>query len=57
MPLHQYGVLKGRPIQKRLGMGQSPHYQIHIVDDETDYRIAIICEIETKSVRIIVRGR
>ncbi|GJL49786.1 MAG: hypothetical protein NPIRA01_10130 [Nitrospirales bacterium] len=41
MPLHQYGVLKGRPIQKRLGMGQSPHYQIHIVDEETDYRIAI----------------
>ncbi|GJL56103.1 MAG: hypothetical protein NPIRA02_32350 [Nitrospirales bacterium] len=41
MPLHQYGILKGRPIQKRLGMGQSPHYQIHIVDDETDYRIAI----------------
>ncbi len=41
MPLHQYGVLKGRPIQKRLGMGQSPHYQIHLVDEDTDYRIAI----------------
>ncbi|WP_447969876.1 DUF2278 family protein [Nitrospira sp. M1] len=41
MPLHQYGILKGRPIQKRLGMGQSPHYQIHLVDEETDYRIAI----------------
>ena len=41
MPLHQYGVLKGRPIQKRLGVGQSPHFQIHVVDEETDYRIAI----------------
>ena len=41
MPLHQYGVLKGRPIHARLGMGQSPHYQIHVVDDEADYRIAI----------------
>ncbi len=41
MPLKQYGVLKGRPIQRKLGAGNSPHYQIHIVDDETDYRIAV----------------
>lgn len=41
MPLHDYGVLKGRPINKRLGSGQSPHYQVHIIDDTTDYRIAI----------------
>jgi uncharacterized protein YukJ len=41
MPLARYGVLKGRPIQTRKGEGQSPHYQVHIVDDTTDYRIAI----------------
>ncbi len=41
MPLHEYGVLKGRPINKRLGAGQSPHYQVHIIDDTTDYRIAV----------------
>jgi len=41
MPLKNYGVLKGRPISSRIGLGRSPHYQIHIVDDTTDYRIAI----------------
>ena len=41
MPLANYGVLKGRPIAKKLGAGGSPHYQVHIVDDETDYRIAV----------------
>ena len=41
MPLTKYGVLKGRPIAKKLGAGSSPHYQVHIVDDEMDYRIAV----------------
>ena len=41
MPLHAYGVLKGKAIEVRLGAGQSPHYQVRIVDDTTDYRIAI----------------
>ena len=41
MALLKYGVLKGRPISKRLGAGSSPHYQIHIIDDMTDYRIAV----------------
>ena len=41
MPLAKYGVLKGRPIAKKLGAGSSPHYQVHIVDDDTDYRIAV----------------
>lgn len=41
MPLNQYGVLKGKAIEVRLGAGQSPHYQVRIVDDTTDYRIAI----------------
>ena len=41
MPLKNYGVLKGRPISSRVGVGSSPHYQIHIVDNTTDYRIAV----------------
>jgi uncharacterized protein YukJ len=42
MPLHAYGVLKGRPISRRLGSGSSPHYQIHIVDEAgINYRIAV----------------
>jgi uncharacterized protein YukJ len=41
MTLRKYGVLKGRPINKRHGTGQSPHFQIHIIDDISDYRISI----------------
>lgn len=41
MALKNYGILKGRPIDRRLGFGTSPHYQIHLVDDDTDFRIAV----------------
>jgi uncharacterized protein YukJ len=41
MPLKSYGVLKGKAIEVRLGAGNSPHYQVRIIDDTTDYRIAI----------------
>ena len=41
MPLRSYGVLKGKAIEVRLGAGSSPHYQVRIVDDTTDYRIAV----------------
>jgi uncharacterized protein YukJ len=41
VPLDRYGVLIGRPIDRRLGAGNSPHYQIRIVDNTTDYRIAV----------------
>jgi len=41
MPLKNYGVLKGKAIEVRLGAGQNPHYQVYVVDDTTDYRIAI----------------
>jgi uncharacterized protein YukJ len=34
-------VLKGKAIEVRLGAGQSPHYQVRLIDDTTDYRIAI----------------
>jgi uncharacterized protein YukJ len=41
MPIANYGVLAGRAIQRRLGTGDSPHYQILMADDATDYRIAV----------------
>ena len=41
MALKNYGVLKGRPIARRLGFGASPHYQVHIIDANDDYRIAV----------------
>ena len=41
MALRAYGVLKGKAIEVRLGAGQSPHYQVRIIDDTTDYRIAV----------------
>jgi uncharacterized protein YukJ len=41
MALKNYGVLKGRPIARRLGFGPSPHYQVHLVDEEDDFRIAV----------------
>jgi uncharacterized protein YukJ len=44
MPIRNYSVLKGRPIGIRLGTGSSPHYQIHIVADDADYRVAINIE-------------
>ena len=41
MALKNYGILKGRPIDRRLGFGSSPHYQVHLVDDDNDFRIAV----------------
>lgn len=41
MPLDGYGVLLGRPIDRRLGTGSSPHYQIHLIDAATDFRAAV----------------
>jgi uncharacterized protein YukJ len=41
VPLQDYGVLKGRPIARRLGESSNAHYQIHVVDHTTDYRIAV----------------
>src|SRR5512141_3293215 len=41
MGLSEYGVLKGRAVDAREGSGKNPHYQIRIVDDTTEYRIAV----------------
>ena len=54
MPLKKYGVLAGRPIDRRIGSGSSPHYQIHIVDDTTDYRIAVNVQSSDKSAVLYV---
>ncbi len=44
MPLKNYGVLKGSIIDRRLGSGQNPHYQVEVVDDREHWRIAINVE-------------
>lgn len=41
MALKRYGVLIGKAVEVRLGVGQTPHYEVRVVDDTTDYRIAI----------------
>ena len=43
MALSGYGVLKGRAVDRRReGSVDSPHYQIHVVDEHgTDYRLAV----------------
>ncbi|RCG29681.1 DUF2278 family protein [Sphaerisporangium album] len=43
MPLKSYGVLAGRAVaRRREGGGDTPHYQIHLVDDAgTAYRAAV----------------
>lgn len=42
MPIARYGVLKGRPISRRLGSRSSAHYQIDVVaQDGTHYRVAV----------------
>jgi uncharacterized protein YukJ len=41
MPLKSYGVLKGRPIQRRRADSSNAHYQIHLVDETRDYRVAV----------------
>ncbi|MEM7726662.1 MAG: DUF2278 family protein [Cyanobacteria bacterium P01_A01_bin.45] len=41
MPLKNYGVLKGKAIESKIGEGPSPHYQVLIDDSNTKHRIAI----------------
>jgi len=39
--LDNYGVWKGHAIERRLGAGSSPHYQIHLIDENDDFRVAV----------------
>lgn len=41
MPLNHYGILKGRPVARRLAAAHSNHYQLHLVARTQDYRVAI----------------
>ncbi|MBD2412911.1 hypothetical protein FACHB389_06195 [Nostoc calcicola FACHB-389] len=41
MPLKNYGVLKGRAIDRKLGEGSSPHYEVLLTDNKQKHRIAI----------------
>ena len=41
MPIARYGVLIGRPLHGVPGRGTNAHYQIHVVDRTTEYRIAV----------------
>lgn len=55
MPLKKYGVLKGTAIDRRLGSGANPHYQIHIVDHDKDYRVAVnVQSQDTSEVQYVV---
>lgn len=41
MPLKNYGVLKGAVVDRRRASGANPHYQVKVVDDQHEWRIAI----------------
>jgi len=41
MPIAKYGVLVGRPLHGVPGRGTNAHYQVHVVDQATEYRIAV----------------
>jgi uncharacterized protein YukJ len=41
MPLKNYGALRGSVIDHRLASGANAHFQLHVVDDATHYRIAV----------------
>src|ERR1700755_3123535 len=57
MPLKSYSVLKGRPIAMRFGTGKSPHYQVHIVAANEDFRIAVnVQSADGSEVEFLVRS-
>ncbi|HET7627206.1 MAG TPA: hypothetical protein VFK44_02355 [Bacillales bacterium] len=31
MPMDNYGILKGKVVDKQVGSGISPHYQLHLI--------------------------
>ncbi|MEA5599291.1 DUF2278 family protein [Rivularia sp. UHCC 0363] len=41
MPLKNYGVLKGKAIDRKIGEGKTPHYQVLINTSSEKHRIAI----------------
>ncbi|MGJ4886600.1 DUF2278 family protein [Bradyrhizobium sp. HKCCYLR20261] len=58
MPLKDYSLLKGRPINNRLATGSSPHYQVLVSADGELFRIAINVRSQDGSeVEFLVRSR
>ncbi|OLP60156.1 hypothetical protein BJF93_14320 [Xaviernesmea oryzae] len=58
MPLKNYSVLKGRPINNRLATGQNPHYQVLVSANGQSHRIAINVQSQDGSeVQFLVRSR
>src|ERR1044072_7692410 len=58
MPLTNYSVLKGRPVAMRFGSGKSPHYQVHLVADRENSRIAVNVEsADGSEVEFLARSR
>ena len=49
MAINKYSVLKGKAIDSRLASGRNPHYQIHVVDENEEYRIAVNVQSQDKS--------
>jgi uncharacterized protein YukJ len=41
MPIHSYGVLKCKAIDRLLGTNENPHYQVHATSNNEHFRIAI----------------
>jgi uncharacterized protein YukJ len=46
MPLQGYGVLKSQPVKYMVGRNTA-HFEIHTVDEENDYRIAVNVKSQT----------
>ena len=57
MALKNYSVLKGRPVNNRLGTGGSPHYQVLVSADGELHRIAVNVQSQDGSeVEFLVRA-
>lgn len=41
MPISNYSILKAKVVDSRFASGANPHYQIKVVDDDNEYRIAV----------------
>ncbi len=54
MPIANYGVIRGCPISRRLATGSSPHYQIHLIDENGEhFRVAINVLSQTSPSEVI----
>ena len=49
MPLRHYSVLKAKAVDSRFASGANPHYQMLVVDDVAEYRIAVNVQSQDKS--------